>query len=90
MCPTNQQRKKQKTNPSTNIAAQTTHNVEQDGYGQNIAPTTSVHISAWPTTVSGKIIRTTWCDLDFSKGDEKTLHGSLYFFPLLDWNGCKN
>jgi hypothetical protein len=65
------QKKKQKTDTSITSVAQSTHNVEQDGYGKNMHPTTSVHISAWPTTVNGKLIRTTWCDLDFSSSDEK-------------------
>jgi hypothetical protein len=79
-------KKKQKTTPATNIAAQTTHIVEQDGCGKNIHPTTSVYINAWPTTVSGKIIQTTWCDLDFSKEDDKNLSRCHIHFPFLDWH----
>jgi hypothetical protein len=73
-------KKKSKTSTSTNLAAQTTHNVEQDGYGKHMHPTTSIHLTSWPTTVSGKIIRTTWCDLDFSKGDEKKPYMVPYTF----------
>jgi hypothetical protein len=79
-------KKKQKSTTSILTAAQTTHNVEQDGYGLNMHPTTSVHITAWPTAISGKLIRT-WCDLDFSATDEK--HPVLYvpytFFHF--WTG---
>jgi hypothetical protein len=64
-------KRKQKTDTSITTTGQSTHNVEQDGYGTNISPTTTVHISAWPTTVNGKLYRTMWCDLDFSKKDEK-------------------
>jgi hypothetical protein len=64
-------KKNQKTSSSITNVGQTTHSVEQDGYGTNIHPTTSVHISAWPTRVTGKLYRTMWCDLDFSSKDEK-------------------
>lgn len=67
----NHPEKKQKTENSITTVGQSTHNVEQDGYGQNIHPTTSIHISAWPTKLQGKLYRTMWCDLDFSSKDEK-------------------
>jgi hypothetical protein len=64
---------KKKTKPNSTIAAvgQSAHIVEQDGYGLHMHPTTSIHISAWPTTLQGKLYRTMWCDLDFSTTDEK-------------------
>jgi hypothetical protein len=63
--------KKKRGSSQLVTAAQTTHNVEQDGYGLHIHPTTSVHITARPTTISGKLIRTTRYDLDFPASDEK-------------------
>jgi hypothetical protein len=44
---------------------------------ENMSPTSSFYINSWPTTVSGKIIRTTWCDVDFSSGNEKN-HSSFH------------
>jgi hypothetical protein len=64
---------------------QTTHNVEQDGYGYRIHPTTTIRYNSNVPHVNGKLIRSHWADIDFTKPDKKAIFLTYKFFHF--WTG---
>jgi hypothetical protein len=65
-------KKKPRDTSSPTTIGQTTHSVEQDGYGKNIHPTTtSIPIPYSTSFVHGEIVRSIWVDIDFPDMDKK-------------------
>lgn len=63
---------KENENDATGKIGQSTHIVEQDGYGEHMHPTISYNPMDYHTSqVHGKIQRSIWIDLDFSTNDKK-------------------
>jgi hypothetical protein len=57
---------------STILMPQSTHNVEQDGYGKRMHPTISTSPFTYsPHHFSGTIQRSLWVDIDFSDNNNK-------------------
>jgi hypothetical protein len=65
-------RQKHDTSTSRFAVGQTTHNVEQDGYGKHNHPTAwTIPIPMTTSHIHGEIVRSIWINMDFSNTDNK-------------------
>jgi hypothetical protein len=73
---------------STAIVGQTTHNVEQDGYGTHMQPTSTIPIPIKTTHVHGEIKRSIWLNISFCDAGNCGYH--LPYQLLQFWTGLSD
>jgi hypothetical protein len=67
-----QPKRRRQTDTNMPSTGQSTHSVEQDGYGKHIHPTITTTTIPYTTSfVHGEIVRSLWVDIDFSDVDKR-------------------